>query len=139
MANEIEVEQYLEKLQSEVGIEKFFEKKDRKAFFLPFGQRNILIFVAENSFFFSANIGTLPKDEEAIEPFCIHLLFANYLGQGTANNCLGLSPDKQTITLTMDIRGDIDYMMFKEAMEEYVNYFDYWIEEIEQKKIRDLK
>ncbi|MDN3504348.1 MAG: CesT family type III secretion system chaperone [Rhabdochlamydiaceae bacterium] len=139
MAHEVDIEQYLENLQTEVGVEKLFEKKERNTFFLPFGQRNILIFVSENNLLLTANLGLLPTEEEFIEPFCIHLLFANYLGQGSGSSGIGLSPDKQTITLTMDVRGDIDYRIFKEQMEEFVNYLDYWINEIEQKKIRDLK
>ena len=129
---EIEVELYLDKLASDIQVTKVYEKKEKNLFFLPFGERNISIHSKKNQLIINAEMGTLPDEE--VEPFCQYLLFANYLGQGTGNCSIGLRPDKQTITLTRTVDKEVDYLTFKEVIEEFVNYLDYWKDHIEEKK-----
>lgn len=136
---ELAIEQYLIKLQNDIGMANLYEKKEKGLFFLPFGKRNILLLTGGRAFMLNAAIGMLPKEEHRVESFCLYLLFANFLGQGTGHSAIGLMPDQATLSLTMKITRDIDYEDFKNTLEEFVNYFDYWKDEIEQKKIRDVK
>lgn len=133
----ISVEQYLDKLSNDLQIDPLFEKIEKKLYTLPFDDRMIKLVETEQGFILSGEVGILPEEEDF--SMVLYLLSANYLGQGTGQSALGLKPDGHTITITMDIRSDMSYAEFKEAVEEYVNYFDYWREEIEEKKIRDLK
>jgi len=64
----------------------------------------------------------LQKKEEAF----IYLMKANLLGQGTGNQVLGLDPEEKTLTLSCIIPYDMDYREFKERIEDFVNYLDYW-------------
>ena len=129
---DIAIEQFLEKLAAELGRSDLFEKKSEKHFFLPMDERHIEIKKTENGFVMCADLGELPEEE--VESFCAHLLYANYLGQGTGSSAIGLGADGKTLALSMSITFDIDYQKFRELMEEFVNYTDYWKEEIERKK-----
>ncbi len=70
----------------------------------------------------------LQKKEEAF----IYLMKANLLGQGTGNQTIGIDPEEKCLTLSCIIPYDMDYKEFKEKLEDFVNYLDYWRLELEK-------
>ena len=77
-----------------------------------------------------AVIGPLPGGNR--EDLFIYLMQANYLGQGTGGSVIGMDADENFLTLSLSIVYDMNYRMFKEKLEEFVNYLSYWREELER-------
>lgn len=74
--------------------------------------------------YLSATIAPLPTKDK--EEFLLKLMKANFLGQGTGGGVLGLKEDESFLTLSLSLPYEIDYRAFKEAVEEFVNYIEYW-------------
>jgi len=62
------------------------------------------------------------------------LMKANLLGQGTGEQAIGLDHEEKSLTLSCIIPYDINYKEFKEKIEDFVNYLDYWRLESEKMK-----
>ncbi|MBP7074872.1 MAG: type III secretion system chaperone [Rhabdochlamydiaceae bacterium] len=73
---------------------------------------------------FSAKIAPVPTKEK--EEFLLKLMQANFLGQGTGGATLGLKEDESFLTLSLSLPYEMNYMAFKDAVEEFVNYLEYW-------------
>ena len=74
---------------------------------------------------FKSIVSTLPteQDKEALFSF---LMEANYLGQGTGGSVLALDPDEKFLTLSLVIPYEVNYRQFRDRLEDFVNYLDYW-------------
>jgi hypothetical protein len=72
----------------------------------------------------SAPIAPLPAKER--EEFLLKLMKANFLGQGTGGGVLGLKEDESFLTLSLSLPYELNYRAFKDAVEEFVNYLEYW-------------
>lgn len=77
---------------------------------------------------FSADICQCPKARK--EDLFIWLMRANLLGQGTGGCRIGLDKDEKVLTLSLGIPYEIDYRVFRERFEDFVNFVLYWREEI---------
>ena len=75
-----------------------------------------------------ANFGALP--EEKREEVVMHLMKANYLGEGTGGGVIGMSADEKYLTLSLSLPYEVTYKTFKERIEEFVNYVNYWREQM---------
>ncbi len=64
------------------------------------------------------------------EELFIHLMRANLLGQGTGGSRIGIDPDEKFLTLSLGLPYEMNYKIFKESLEDFVNYLIYWREEI---------
>lgn len=73
---------------------------------------------------FSAKIAPLPSKEK--DEFMLKLMQANFLGQGTGGATLGLKEDESFLTLSLSLPYEMNYRAFKDAVEEFVNYLEYW-------------
>lgn len=73
---------------------------------------------------FSASLGPLPEEEQ--EEHLIKYMRANFIGQGTGESRLGLDAAGKHVTLTMYNPDDVSYSRFKESVEEFANFVDYW-------------
>ena len=60
------------------------------------------------------------------EDLFIYLMKANLLGQGTGNARIGLDRNDKNLTLSRGLPYEINYQIFKEAFEEFVNHLIYW-------------
>lgn len=58
------------------------------------------------------------------------LMQANLFGQGTGGAAIGLDAGEKFITLSQAIPDETDYKHFREVLEDFVNYADYWKEEV---------
>ena len=54
----------------------------------------------------------------------------NFLGQGTGGGVLAMDDNEKFLTLTLTMPYDINYKNFKETLEDFVNFADYWRQEL---------
>lgn len=79
--------------------------------------------------FLEARILPIPQDENK-EALFTYLMRANFLGQGTGSAAIGIDSSETYFTLTLVLPFDINDQIFYENLEDYLNYIDYWKEEI---------
>jgi hypothetical protein len=85
---------------------------------------------------FFAKIGPCPAMKR--EELFILLMKANFLGQGTGGSTIALDENENFLTLSSILPYDMNYKMFKDALEDFTNYLDYWREElIRHKKVAE--
>ena len=77
---------------------------------------------------FFATIGTCPINKQ--EEVFIYLMKANLLGQGTGGSVIGLDRDEKFLTLCLSLPYDMKYKVFKDALEDFTNYLNFWKEEL---------
>ena len=73
-------------------------------------------------------IGHCPQMKR--EELFAHLMKANFLGQGTGGGCLSLDESGNVLTLSSVLPYDMNFKMFRDAVEDFVNYIDYWRAEL---------
>lgn len=71
------------------------------------------------------------------EDLTIFLMKANFLGQGTGGAVLSIDPSEKYLTLSLSIQYDINYKTFKDKLEDFINYLEYWRKEILSRQIED--
>lgn len=80
--------------------------------------------------FLRAKICNAPHIDK--EGLFMHLMAANLLGQGTGGAVIGLTEEKEDLTLSLCLTYDLNDIIFKERIEDFVNYLDFWRGEIER-------
>ena len=80
--------------------------------------------------FLQAFIAPLPTKQR--ENILLHAMKANFLGQGTGGHVIGLDATEQFLILSHLISYDVNYLNFKELIEEFVNYLCFWQTEVER-------
>ena len=75
-----------------------------------------------------ARIGQCPTVKR--EELFILLMKANFLGQGTGGASIALDENENYLTLSLVLPYDMNYKIFKDALEDFTNYLDYWREEL---------
>jgi hypothetical protein len=73
-----------------------------------------------------------PCPAKRLEELFLRLMRANYLGQETSQNRLGLSSDEKFLTLSLGMPYEVSYRIFKDAVEDFANFILYWREEIDK-------
>lgn len=68
--------------------------------------------------------------EKRREDLFIFLMRANLLGQGTGGSRIGLDSNEKTLTLSLGLPYEMNYQVFRETLEDFINYLIYWREEI---------
>ncbi len=61
-----------------------------------------------------------------------YLMRANYIGQGTGGCIIAIDPDEKFLTLSLIMTYDVNYRIFRDKIENFVNYLDFWISEIKR-------
>jgi hypothetical protein len=125
------LEENLTKLASDLELPPLAPKDKQSLYTLPLSEDLVISIreIGEGVAFFS-NVAPLAfqKKEEAFT----YLMKGNLLGQGTGDQALGLDPEEKNLTLSCIIPYDMDYGEFKERIEDFVNYLDYWREEVKK-------
>lgn len=83
----------------------------------------------ELGIFLSSIIIPIPK-EGGKEALYIYLMKANLIGQGTGGGAIGIDPTESYFTLSQTLPLEVSYPIFKETLEDFLNYIYYWKEEI---------
>lgn len=69
-----------------------------------------------------SDVGVVAKSEERIE----EMMLANLLGQGTGGAVLGLDKQGREARLRKEMPWEMTYVEFKEAVEAFFNFAEYW-------------
>lgn len=108
----------------------FVEVENDKAFLFNFDELQIEIKKIEKTLYFYSKITPCPEEKK--EDLFSYLMKANLLGEGTGNGAIGLDNNEKFLTLTHKMPYEENYQVFKEAVEDFVNYLFYWEEEIKR-------
>ncbi len=123
------LEQHLKKLTEELGLDPLPPKDEQEFFHLIVNPSlNVTLKELEPGVSLSARIGPCPKEKR--EDLFILLARANFLGQGTGGSSISLDHEEKFLTLSLYLPYDMNYIAFKETVEDFVNYVDYWKEEL---------
>lgn len=79
--------------------------------------------------FLSSLISPIPK-EGGKEALYIYLMKANLIRQGTGGGAIGIDPTEKYLTFSLSLSFEVNYNIFKESLEDFVNYVSYWRDEI---------
>lgn len=123
------VEQHLKRLLEELELSPLGARDETKALHLDLSpEMRISMRELEAGCFFFAKIGPVPKQKR--EELFILLMKANFLGQGTGGSTIGLDGEEKFLTLSLAIPYDMNYKAFKESVEDFANFVDYWRKEL---------
>lgn len=68
--------------------------------------------------------------DEPLEDLLILLMKANFLGQGTKGAVLAIDEKIQHFVFILHVPEETPYIVFKDKIEDFVNYLNYWKERI---------
>lgn len=123
------LEKYLETLCNELSISPVPARNKEKCYLLPFNDTIIAKFIdLDPGISVSSPLCDCPKGHR--EELLIWVMRANLLGQGTGGCRIGLEPSEKVLTLSLGLPYEMNYPIFKEKFEGFINYIIYWREEI---------
>jgi hypothetical protein len=92
------------------------------------GSHTLFFSTLPSGYSVSCHIGKLPEKNR--EDFYLLLMRANFLGQGTNGHIIGMDQEEKFLTLSSKISYDITTEEFKELIEDFLNFVDYWRAEL---------
>ena len=119
------LEDNLKRLAEDLELPPFPAKNKNSCYELPLAEGLVIsIKVLRAGIAIFATVAEAPaqKKEEAY----MYFMKANLLGQGTGEQTLGLDNEEKSLTLSCILPYDMDYKEFKEKVEDFANYLDYW-------------
>jgi len=76
-------------------------------------------------FYCSSRIAALPQDS-SLEDLYILCMRANFLGQGTKGSVISIDESVKHFVFSHTVVEEMNYRLFKETIEDFVNYLNYW-------------
>ncbi|MCB1107520.1 MAG: type III secretion system chaperone [Chlamydiia bacterium] len=126
----MELEKLVEMLAQELKLPALPQKDKNGCYQLKINPSiDILMKALEPGVFIYAKMLPIPKEGNK-EALFIHLMKANLLGQGTGGAAIGIDEGEKFFTLSLSLPFEVNYKTFHENLEDYLNYIDYWKEEI---------
>jgi len=123
------LDQLLKTLAEELEMEEIPQKREDGLYPLAINPTlSITVKQLDPGIAFFGKIGPCPAEQK--EEFFMLLMKANFLGQGTGGAVIGLEENENFLTLSSTLPYDMNYKIFKDALEDFTNYLDYWREEI---------
>lgn len=121
------LDRHLEQLASDLSltIPAADEKKQRH---LKLDKLSISLKDLDPGIHFYSQLAPTPRQNK--EELFMFLMKANFLGQGTGGGTLGLMEDESFLTLSLSLPYDMNYKTFREKLEDFANFVDYWQKEI---------
>ena len=127
------LEYFLKLLKDELKLAEIGSKNQLGEFLLPLNQETtILLKELDPGIGYFSRIDLFPTEKR--EEFVIYLMKANYLGQGTGGAVIGLDGEEKFLTLSLVLPYEVNYKAFRESLEDFVNYLDFWRDEIKKHK-----
>src|ERR1700722_14713200 len=127
------LEQLIHTLAEELEFEEIPKKEEGNSYQVLLNpQLSIRMQELDQGISFWARIDACPAAKR--EDLFILLMKANFLGQGTGGSTIALEENENFLTLSSIFPYDMNYKMFKEALEDFANYLDYWKEELVRHK-----
>ena len=135
----MKIEKLIEMLASELKLSAIPEK-DKNGFYQVMINPHLSVVIHEldPGLFITSKILPVPK-EGSKEALFIHLMKANLLRQGTGGGAIGIDEEEIFFTLSLTLPFEVDYKTFHESLEDFLNFIDYWKEEIPLLKTQFLK
>ena len=126
------LESILADLEKHLGLKAIKGSKEMSSFYqLDINQKTqIWVKDLNPGVFFRTTIAHLPSNN--LEDLFIYLSKANFLGQGTGGAVISIDPSEIYLTLSHHIPYEMNYKMFRDKLEDFVNYLDFWKEEIQK-------
>ncbi len=127
----------VKKLCKELNIEKKEISKE-KIFDLDINEKiKVSVKHLDPGLFFHSIIAPCPEKKR--EELFIYLMKANLLHQGTGESVIGLDKNEKNLTLSFEIPYELNYMGFKDKLEEFVNFVAVWQREIKRIKKEEME
>ncbi|HEU64005.1 MAG TPA: hypothetical protein ENH96_01275 [Chlamydiae bacterium] len=120
--------EHVKKIVKVLEIELPKQEKDKSYIIEITKELEVKIFDLDPGFYFLANIASCPNEKK--EDLFIYLMRANLLGQGTGRCRIGMDMKEKFLTLSYLIDYEVNYIVFKEKFEDFVNYINFWKKEI---------
>jgi len=122
----------IKKLCENFDIEMPIKAKDKSYLIEIIDGVEIKLWDLDPGFYFHCNLDKPPEKKR--EAFFIYLMRANVLGQGTGGARIGMDEKEKFLTLSYNIDYEVTYIEFKEKIEDFVNYINFWRDEITKYK-----
>ena len=119
--------EYLEKLSNELEI-KVPELNKDKSYLITVGAEVLKLKDLEPGFEMEAKIREIPQKNR--EELFVFLMRGNLLGQGTGSSRIGIDLNEKFLTLSLGLPYELNYEIFRESIEDFVNFLIYWREEV---------
>ncbi len=125
------LKRHLDQFVSDLELEPLKPKDEQGFFSLELMPGMVIKFkeLDPGCFFICPIIACTDKHRESL---FIHLMKANFLGLATGGAVIGLDVEEKFLTLSRTMPYDINYKTFKEAVEDFANYLDFWHEEVKR-------
>ncbi len=118
---------YLEQLFQELSLGPVPAVDEQKLYRIKLGELEVAVRQLDPGCYLASTVAPMPTKKK--EDFLLMLMKANFLGQGTGGATLGLKEDESFLTLSLGLPYEMNYKMFKESLEEFTNFLDYWKKE----------
>lgn len=118
------LQDYLEQLCQELTIHPTPKPNEQKYYPFRLGKELVWIKDLDPGMAMQSQICLCPTQKK--EDLFIYLMRANLLGQGTGNTRIGLDPDEKFLTLSLGLPYEMNYQVFKETVEDFVNHLIDW-------------
>jgi hypothetical protein len=123
------IDDYARQLSLELEMEELFIRNEQGNYSLYFDPGiTVELEPLGKGFALRAVVGKVPPSHQ--EEFFVKLMLANLLGQGTGGAVLNLSLDGQLVFLTREVPYETVYVAFKDELETFLNFTEYWKREI---------
>jgi hypothetical protein len=119
---------YLAQLCKELAIDSVPKLNEQKLY--PFRLGNEFIALKDLDPGMSMQAQICPTPEKKKEDLFIFLMRANLLGQGTGGARIGIDQEEKFLTLSLGLPYEMNYQIFRETIEDFVNYLIYWRDEV---------
>ncbi|MCP5506476.1 MAG: type III secretion system chaperone [Chlamydiales bacterium] len=126
----MDLDHLIENLAAELKLEAIPQKDKKGTYQVTIGASPTVSFKAlDPGVFMTAQILPIPKEGNK-EALYIYLMKANLLHQGTGHGVIGIDPSETYFTLSYTLPFEVNYRSFHESLEDFLNYIDYWKEEV---------
>lgn len=122
------LQRYLEQFVEEFKLEAPSPADEQKQRYLTIGELCIGLKEIDRGVYLFAKLTPVPQAKR--EELYIQLMKANFLGQGTGGSTIGLMEDESFLTLSLALPYEINYNTFKETIEDFANFVEFWKKEV---------
>ena len=124
------LEQFLQEIHEKFEFQALPKKEKIGTYELSVGAKNVIqVSPLDPGFSLSSPITAVPHTSR--EALFMYLMKANFLGQGTGGSVIGIDHEEKSLTLSLSIPYEVNYHMFEEKLEDFINFLEYWRVEIE--------